>query len=128
MKVRWTEGSVRLRITPSELAALEQGEIITEEIAPGAWRAELAADSGATRIELDGRHLRLTLSEPDRLALGEPEREGIYFSQECPLPMRFYVEKDFPCVHPRAVDALEPATETFEAPAGFEERKNPGNC
>jgi hypothetical protein len=127
MKVRWTQGSVRLRITPAELAALERGETVTEEIAPGGWRAVLEVSEGATHLEIAGIAVRLTLSHTDWRALSEPEREGVYFSENEPRPLRYYVEKDFPCVHPRAVDALEPKTETFDAPLGFAEKKNPGN-
>jgi hypothetical protein len=32
MKIRWTQNSVRFRITPSELAAIERGEAISETL------------------------------------------------------------------------------------------------
>jgi hypothetical protein len=36
---------------------------------------------------------------------------------------RYFVEKDFPCAHPRTGDAMEKPSETFKPPAGFEARK-----
>jgi hypothetical protein len=38
--------------------------------------------------------------------------------------LRFYIEKDFPCAHPRAGEAEEAPTPTFTPPPGFEARKN----
>jgi hypothetical protein len=38
-------------------------------------------------------------------------------------PIRYFVEKDFPCVHPRPVDAMGEPSETFAPPPGFGVRK-----
>ena len=123
MKVRWNQNSLRLRITPSELAALKQSEPVTETLAfpnGAVWSVQLAF-SAVTNLTSETTAARLTLSSEDLLILTSPDTEGVYFQTENGL--RFWVEKDFPCAHPRAAEAAEPATETFDAPAGFEERK-----
>jgi len=127
MKVRWTEESLRLRITPSELAQVEQRLPVetTLMLGPGGgWRAELAAaEIAATILTQHGNTLRLTLAPADLARLLEPSAEGVYFTADRADGIRYYVEKDFPCLHPRGVEALEPATETFLPPPDFEERK-----
>ena len=123
MKVRWNRSSIRLRLTPSELATLLQGETITETLEfPGgaSWSVQLAADD-TTGLTSNGNSARLHLSPDDRQRLAAPEAEGIYFQTEDGL--RYLVEKDFPCAHPRPAEASEPVTETFTPPEGFEERK-----
>jgi hypothetical protein len=80
--------------------------------------------TGETSLRFESGALRLSLSEADRQKLSAPENEGVYFQSEGEPSLRYFIEKDFPCAHPRAADALEPATETFAPPAGFEERKN----
>lgn len=127
MKIRWTRNSVRFRITPSELAAIARGESVSEELTlpnSSGWRATIEPATGATALSFDAGALRVSLARSDRELLAEPEREGVYFQQESEPALRYYIEKDFPCAHPRAADALEPATETFAPPPGFEERKN----
>lgn len=130
MKVRWTEDSLRLRITPSELTQLEQrlpvGTALT--LGPGGgWRAELTAEEvDATALMQDGNTLRLTLTPADLMRLLAPDAEGVYFTDDRADGIRYYVEKDFPCLHPRGVESLEPPTETFPAPPDFEERKADG--
>jgi hypothetical protein len=131
MKIRWTQNSVRFRITPSELAAIERGEAISETLQlPGgsasdavAWCAAIMPTANETSLRFEAGTLRLFLSEADRQQLSMPEHEGVYFQAQGEPALRYFIEKDFPCAHPRAADALEPATETFTPPAGFEERK-----
>jgi hypothetical protein len=131
MKIRWTQNSVRFRITPSELAAIERGEAISETLQlPGgvasdavAWCATITPMADETSLHFESGALRLRLSEADRQKLTVPENEGVYFQAQGEPTLRYFIEKDFPCAHPRAADALEPATETFTPPAGFEERK-----
>jgi hypothetical protein len=123
MKVRWNRSSVRLRLTPSELATLMHGETVTETLGlPGgaSWSVALAA-AEATGLSSEGNTARLHLSPEDRQRLAAPDAEGVYFQIEDGL--RYWVEKDFPCAHPRAAEASEPVTETFAPPGGFEERK-----
>ena len=48
MKVRWTSESVRLRITPDELAGLERGEVQRQEVTfPGGsgWAVRVEPES-----------------------------------------------------------------------------------
>ena len=74
----------------------------------------------------------LLLSDADRLRLSASDTEGIYFEAnqaDFTEPgsgqgvFRYYIEKDFPCIHPRAGDAMEEPTETFLTPPHFSERK-----
>lgn len=128
MKIRWTKSSVRFRITPSELAALEQGQSIGEALClpdNASWRVAIVPGAtSATSLWFEAGELRISLSEADLGRLAEPEREGVYFQQGTEAALRYFIEKDFPCAHPRAAGALEPPAETFAAPPGFEERKN----
>ena len=123
MKVRWSRDSLRLRVTPTELAGITRGEEVGEALCfPGgaAWRVGVRAGA-QTALATEGDAALITLSPPDRERLAAPDAEGVYF--QAPSGLRYYVEKDFPCAHPRAAEAREPATETFAAPQGFEERK-----
>lgn len=123
MKVRWSQNSLRLRVTPRELATITRGEEVREELRfPGgaAWRVAVRAGA-QTALASEGNVVQVVLSPEDRECLAVPDAEGVYF--QMPDGLRYYVEKDFPCAHPRAAEALEPATETFAAPQGFEERK-----
>lgn len=122
MKVRFTERSVRLRITPEELETLQCDEEIHAafSLAGGSWSARVAP-SQSTTLSMNGGALLFSLSREDVHALCEPDREGVYFSQD---ETRYFIEKDFPCAHPRADEAAEAATSTFAPPADFEERKN----
>ena len=125
MKVRWTKGSLRLRITPGELASLEQGELVQEEIifsgsdGPG-WRVVIRPRAGQTSLNFLGCSALLQLGDSDRALLQAPDAEGVYFERES---FRYYIEKDFPCIHPRAGDAMEEPTETFPNPAHFADRE-----
>jgi hypothetical protein len=119
MKVRWREGSLRLRITPGELAVLEAGAAV-EEIAafPGGWSVTLCpGETSGLHSDTPGA-LRFTLSPPALAELCVPEVEGVYFTTE---QLTYFVEKDFPCAHPRPSHAQE-STETFVPPSGFAER------
>lgn len=123
MKVRWSRDSLRLRITPTELATITRGEEVGEALCfPGGADWHVAVLAGAqTTLASEENIVHIILSAEDRERLAAPDAEGVYF--QAPGGLRFYVEKDFPCAHPRAAEALEPATETFAAPQGFEERK-----
>ena len=126
MKVRWNQGSIRLRITPTEFAAITQGEAVHEGIAfPGMqfWNVTLRPSDAETTIASDSRGVYLSLSEADRAALADPETEGVYFQMGQPATLRYYIEKDFPCVHKPAPEAGEGVSETFAPPSGFEARK-----
>ena len=127
MKVRWTSESVRLRITPSELAGLERGEVQRQEIVfPGGNR-------WGVRVEPDGLPLGLRwvdglvlihLSGSDVERLAEPDREGIYLGASSPSGIRVLLEKDFPCAHPHSEEAAEPETERFSPVPAYVARKS----
>ncbi len=126
MKVRWTQSSVRLRITPTELDSIETGIPVGEELrlpGGGCWTAQILRSGGKTSLTSDGLALTLALSEADAARLSAPDAEGVYFQQDGEMPLRYLIEKDFPCVLPRASHAEEPPTETFAPPSDFEERK-----
>lgn len=125
MKVRWTDSSLRLRITPAELDALTQGQpIVTAlEMPGGGWEAQVIPHDGPTFIHMARGELYVTLAPADIARLAAPDTEGVYFATEPEPIVRYYIEKDFPCVHPRAGEAEEVPTETFSPPPGFEDRK-----
>lgn len=124
MKIRWRGGSVRFRITPSELAALLRGERVEEELAlpGGGWLAMILPGAEATHLNFARGDLQLGLSEADRARLAAPDTEGVYFETSGETPLRYYIEKDFPCAHPGAPEAKETPAETFAPPPGFKER------
>jgi hypothetical protein len=122
MKIRWTSNSVRFRITPSELACIQRGEVVSETMCiAGAptWCAAIVSTDDATSLWFEAGTLRLALSKTDSERLLEPDREGVYFQTGDASPMRYFIEKDFPCAHPRAAGALEPETETFTPPSAL---------
>ena len=123
MKVRWMSDSLRLRITPTELATLASGGPVTEAAAfPGGWSVTIAP-AGATALRGEGPGASVfTLSADDLTRLLDPAQEGVYFQTE---GIRYFIEKDFPCVTPRPALAQE-STETFAPPPGFADRHGPG--
>jgi hypothetical protein len=126
MKVRWTRESLRLRITPRELAALERGESVHEALTlPGGHRWAVALDPTAPRSGLAWADdvARVGLGPEDLRTLSAPDAEGVYPH----LPeLRLMVEKDFPCAHPHAPEAMEPESERFAPSPAFLARKGGG--
>ena len=127
MKVRFRKGSFRLRISPSDLDALLQGAPASEavEMPGGSWRVVLVAGA-ETEIVAHAGTVTATLSAADVQRLASAENEGVYFRTEIPAPLDWFVEKDFPCVHPRAPGVRETREETFAAPPRFAERHGKG--
>ena|SRR3569833_2962718 len=125
MKVRWTNGSIRFRITPTELRDLQLGRAVSTVLAilNHSWTATLAPGADRTAIELSGGDLVLSMTVAEVGRLAEPEREGVYYAYASP-PLKYFVEKDFPCIHPKPEEAKDISVETFAAPAGFAERHN----
>ena len=124
MKVRWTESSLRLRITPSELDAIVRGERVGEALRVHGgvcWQVAVLAGEPTALTSEEGTMLMI-LSAADRALLAAPDAEGVYF--QSPDGLRYLVEKDFPCIHPRTSKTQEPVTETFQPPPDFERRKN----
>lgn len=122
MKVRWTGGSLRLRITPAELAALVDGRAVREGLAlPGVrWDVRLAPVGTRLAVRSAGGMVSVEVPAVDVARLADPDCEGVYAHTD---ELRLMVEKDFPCAHPHAEDAREPATERFAPTAGFLARK-----
>ncbi len=126
MKIRWTPNSVRFRITPEELQALESAQPISAALTLGeavVWSAmiHIASAGAGSTLRCESGVLLLHLAHSDLETLSAPENEGVYLREG---ELRFYIEKDFPCAHPRAGEAEEKPTATFAPPSGFEERKN----
>ncbi len=126
MKIRWTNNSVRFRITPGELESLKHHQPISEvmEWGNGSWEAYLSV-SDKTSFWIEKMMMQVSLAPHDVEALAKPENEGVYFSTKAGPEgeaIRYFIEKDFPCAHPRASEAEE-SSETFEPPLGFEARK-----
>ena len=112
-------GSLRLRITPTELAQLECGEMVTESLGlPGGWRIVLRPGAAQTRLYSQSALVELALTDSDLRHLTEPDTEGVYFQQD---GFRYFIEKDFPCAHPRPKEVTE-VTEHFAPPEGFAAR------
>jgi len=126
MKVRWTKVSLRLRITPGELEALEAGEPVVERLQFGegqGWETAIIPSDATTDLACVGGTVQITLSLADCCRLSNPEVEGIYFQRAIEPLIRYFIEKDFPCAHLRAPDAMVPNTDTFVPPTDFEARK-----
>ena len=126
MKIRWRRGSVRFRISPPEMEAIQQGESVSEVLAfpGGVWRATIAPGALTRLLGDEDGGLTLWLAPEDRERLFAPETEGIYFEGDV---LRYYLEKDFPCVHPRPREAQE-SSETFAPPPGFAARHRGEAC
>jgi hypothetical protein len=125
MKARWASGSLRLRITPTELESLIRGEAIQESLGlVGSWNIRIEPN-GETRLVAHRERVTVKLSPKDIQQLAQPASEGVYFtSTEIPT-VAYFIEKDFPCVHPRPPETRDPETETFEPPLGFKNRPRP---
>ena len=123
MKVRWTGESLRLRITPAELAALVGGQAVRERIAlpGGRWDVRLAPDGTRLAARSAGGVVYIDVPVADVARLVDPGCEGIYAHAD---GLRLMLEKDFPCAHPHADEAREPETERFPPSAGFLARKS----
>lgn len=126
MKVRWTSESLRLRITPTELAALVRGAVVETTLAlpgGGVWSVCILPGAPIASISIDGGQVALHVVAQDVELLTEGDREGVYFSSLGPPPLRWFIEKDFPCAHPHAKEACEPETERFIPTESYLRRK-----
>jgi hypothetical protein len=90
MKIRWTGGSVRFRISPSELESLQRGERVEAKLAlpGGGWLAMILPGAEATELSFARGDLQLLLSDADRARLSAPEAEGVYFQTRGQTPLR----------------------------------------
>ena len=127
MKIRWTDESLRLRITPSELAALVVGEPLRSTLAiPGgaAWSLLVLPNQPASELRTSDAAMEVRLTADDIWRLTDGDAEGIYFTTgEGDRAVRYFIEKDFPCAHPHADEAREPETERFAPTDGYLRRK-----
>ena len=126
MKVRWTSESVRLRITPSELAKLGNGEnieISLNFLGGVCWKIQVVPQQSESSLLSQNGVATINITQNDYLVLSKEDCEGLYFSQVETPEIQYYIEKDFPCVAPRGAEILELPTETFVAPSDFAERK-----
>jgi hypothetical protein len=124
MKIRWKYGSMRLRITPSELKDLLGGKQISErfELSNGpVWEVAICPSAEQTGLRNRGAKIQLMLSQSDQKKLASAETQGVYFLTDPSDKdsVRYFIEKDFPCIHPRAAESLEAPSETFSPPPGF---------
>ena len=124
MKVRRKHDSLRLRITPTELEDLLGGKQVCErlDLSDGpVWEVAIFPNAEETSLRNFGPVVHLLLSREDQKKLAYPEVQGVYFTTNRSGIglIRYFIEKDFPCIHPRAADALEGPSETFAPPPGF---------
>jgi ribonuclease inhibitor len=109
VKIRFTSSSLRVRITPNELEQIKNRAPLELTFGvPGGWKFVLEA-AEQTKLETRDGVVVLMFSNADANLLSESTREGVYFEAD---GIRFFVEKDFPCEHPRT--NLEETTPTFE--------------
>lgn len=127
MKIRWTDESLRLRITPSELTALVMGEPIRSTLAiPGGaeWSLLVLPNARSSELRTSDATVEVRLTADDIWRLTDGDAEGIYFTTgRGDGLVRYFVEKDFPCAHPHADEAREPETERFAPTEGYLRRK-----
>jgi len=87
----------------------------------GHWRVSIATGD-VTDLAMVDSVVTVTIADIDLGELAAPEREGVYFQTPEPMSVRYYIEKDFPCAHPRPPAANDPITETFAPPIDFKLR------
>ncbi|THF85186.1 hypothetical protein E7T09_16915 [Deinococcus sp. KSM4-11] len=90
MKVRFTDGRIRVRIDDLELAALGQGHVLRVQVpwSGGGW--SLTLDPLLDRVIGDEGRLRVGVKDVLEV-LDAPEREGVTISG----PPKISVEKDY---------------------------------
>ena len=122
MKIRWTNESVRLRITPAELTELSEGRPLeaTLRVPGGTWHVRVVVTGDVLSIHAQDDVVVVELPADDVTLLTDPAREGVYAHTP---KLRLLVEKDFPCAHPHSADAAEPPTERFAPTPEFVARK-----
>lgn len=116
MKIRWSHDSIRLRITPTDLEQISARQPVVETLAINkstAWKLSILPGAKETRLTAAESGVEIHLSESDRAKLANEKEIGVYFKHG---DLRYYIEKDFPCEHPRRFEAKEPETETFSRP------------
>lgn len=108
MKLRVRDGSVRLRLTKSEVAALAEDGRVESSLSFGGGRAlrwSLAIDpsADAVRAALDGASVAVTLPPAVAREWTSSDRVGVEGEQRVDDGvLRILVEKDFACLTVRA--------------------------
>ena len=116
MKLRLHDGSVRLRLSPAEVAGLaEAGRVESEtRIAPGAALTVVVCAGlvGQPTASLDGATLTVTVPHGEAVVWAEDDREGLTAEQDAGdgRTLQIAVEKDYACGHRAG------ATGTFPRP------------
>jgi hypothetical protein len=95
MKVRISEGNLRFRLSPADLARLPEAPIALRlEIRMGlAWSFQLEVTNGPFLLESDGAGVRIHLPRQDALAWIAAKELEWHFEQASPL-LRVAIEKD----------------------------------
>jgi uncharacterized protein DUF7009 len=113
MKLRLHAGSLRLRLSQSEIARLDETGKVEDsiEFSPG---SELlyAIEAGATSAisaSFDQGHIRVVVPKPVAKAWIESDQTGIEASTGT---LKLLIEKDFQCLH----RAPEPGEDSFPNP------------
>ena len=131
MKLRLRNNSIRLRLTQTEIAQLQETGIVEEVIDFGS-AAELqfvyGIEISPMISEIEGRleKNRITISIPKRQADTWISTDQVGFEKEQPFggdkTLRILIEKDFACLEPRSGTEY---ADTFPHPANIKTRKSP---
>lgn len=113
MKLRIHAGSLRLRLSQSEVARLGEGGVVEDSVsfAPGS-ELRYALETGATAAvtaTFDQANIRVVLPKPLAKEWIESDQTGIEASTGT---LRLLIEKDFQCLHREP----EPGEDSFPNP------------
>ncbi|MGD1090794.1 MAG: hypothetical protein ABSB35_02250 [Bryobacteraceae bacterium] len=102
MKLRFHGGTLRLRLSQSEVARLAEGGQVEEAVtfAPGqvlSYALEAGSSADVTATLRDNR-IRVTIPADRATSWAESDETGIQSSKGT---LRILIEKDFQCAHPQ---------------------------
>jgi hypothetical protein len=108
MKLRFHGGTLRLRLSQSEVARIAEGGRVEESVtfAPGqvlsyALESGPAADVTAT---LEENRIRVTIPAARAVSWAGSDDTGIQSANDS---LRILIEKDFQCAHPQGEEAAD---------------------
>jgi hypothetical protein len=112
MKLRLHAGSLRLRLSQSEVARLHDTGKVEEaiEFAPGS-QFHYTLETGSTEIEATLEQTRIFVKLPTRIAMQWTESDEVGI-EACTGPLKLLIEKDFQCLHREP----EPGEDSFPNP------------
>ncbi len=120
MKLRMHSNSVRLRLSRSEVDALNQNGHVEEciQFSPDRtlWYSVECAEIPAPSATLEGSVIQVKLPRGEVQRWAESDQTGIEATQG---PLRLFIEKDFKCIHR---DSPEDA-DSFPSPLAADERE-----